>query len=108
MMAFTSDPMPAAVMHQRGFVNTVVPAAELQSHADALLARFAVGPTRAHAVHKALLRAWASGGVAAADELILDMSMPLFDTEDTRTGIRSAVDAAKAGRVRPVLQFKGK
>jgi len=108
IMAFTSDPVPAQVMQQRGLVNTVVPEAELQSHVAVLLMRFATGPTRAHAVHKALLRAWASDGVKAADDLILDLAMPLFDTEDVKTGIRSAVDAAKAGLPRPVLHFKGK
>ncbi|MGF6770551.1 enoyl-CoA hydratase/carnithine racemase [Paraburkholderia sp. GAS199] len=108
MMAFTSDPMSAEHMLQRGFVNEVVPLAGLLQTTEDLAARFASGPTRAHAVHKALLRAWGSGGVCAADAVIFDLAMALFDTEDARDGVRSAVSAYKAGRPRPAMRFKGK
>jgi hypothetical protein len=50
---------------------------------------------------------WAEGGVAAADTAMFDIAMPLFETDDVRRGIPSAVKAAKEGRPRPVLDFKG-
>jgi hypothetical protein len=37
------------------------------------------------------LRIWAEAGVAAADTAIFDIAMPLFETEDVRRGIPSAV-----------------
>jgi hypothetical protein len=69
--------------------------------------RWRKGPTRAYAAHKALLRAWAVGGVAAADDAMFDIAMPLFETGDVQRGLKSAVDALKAGKPRPVLDFKG-
>ncbi|MGY4921930.1 hypothetical protein [Streptomyces sp. 900105755] len=66
------------------------------------------GPTRACAAHKALLRAWAVGGISAADEAMFDIAMPLFETGDVKTGLASAVDAFKAGLPRPTDDFQGR
>lgn len=107
-MAFTSEPVPASTMQQYGVVNRVYDDAALLEQATAFARRLAKGPTRAHAAHKALLRAWAVGGVAAADETMFDIAMPLFETEDVKAGLRSAVDALNAGRPRPAMDFKGR
>jgi enoyl-CoA hydratase/carnithine racemase len=94
-------------MERFGIVNHVVADAELLQAATAFARKLALGPTRAYAAHKALLRAWAVGGVAAADEAMSDIAMPLFETDDAQRGIRSAVEALKAGRPRPVMDFNG-
>ena len=75
--------------------------------ARAFASKVAKGPTRAYAAHKALLRAWAVGGVNAADDVMFDIAMPLFETYDVRRGLKSAVDALKAGKPRPSLDFQG-
>ena len=106
--AMTSEKVPAATMERFGVVNRVVPDAELLAQARAFAQKVAQGPTRAYAAHKALLRAWAVGGVAAADDAMFDIAMPLFETDDVQRGLRSAVDALKAGKPRPVLDFKGR
>jgi enoyl-CoA hydratase/carnithine racemase len=106
--ALTSERVPAATMERFGIVNRVVADAELQQEARAFALKIAQGPTRAYAAHKALLRAWAVGGVSAADDAMLDIAMPLFETDDVRRGLKSAVDALKAGKPRPVLDFKGR
>ena len=106
--SMTSEQVPVAIMHQRGVVNQVVPDADLLSTARNLGARLAQGPTRAYAAHKALLRIWAESGVAAADSAMFDIAMPLFETEDVRRGLPSAVEALKAGRPRPPMEFKGR
>ena len=95
-------------MERFGVVNRVVDDANLLSEAKAFAEKAARGPTRAYAAHKALLRAWAVGGVSAADEAMFDIAMPLFETEDVRAGLKSAVDALKASKPRPVLEFKGR
>jgi autotransporter-associated beta strand protein len=97
----------AATMTHFGVVNRVVADASLLDETLAFAQKAAHGPTRAYAAHKALLRAWAVGGVSAADEAMFDIAMPLFETDDARRGINSAVDALKAGRPRPALDFKG-
>lgn len=105
--AITSQKVSANTMHQRGVVNHVVPAADLEATVRNLAEVAAKGPTRAYAAHKALLRIWAEAGTAAADHALLDIAMPLFETNDVKRGIPSAVDALKAGRPRPAMDFKG-
>jgi enoyl-CoA hydratase/carnithine racemase len=105
--AFTSEQVPAATMERFGVVNRVVPDVKLLEEASSFALKMAKGPTRAHAAHKALLRTWAVGGVDTADQALFDIAMPLFETEDAMAGLTSAIKAAKAGRARPVLEFKG-
>jgi hypothetical protein len=95
-------------MMKHGVVNRVVPDSELEQSARQLALHAAGGATRAYAAHKALLRIWAEAGVAAADTAMFDIAMPLFETEDVRRGIPSAVDALKAGRPRPAIDFQGR
>jgi len=105
--SMTSEPVAAATMHQRGVVNQIVPDAHLLSTARDLAARLAKGPTRAYAAHKALLRIWAESGIAAADSAMFDIALQLFETDDVRRGLPSAVNALKAGRPRPTMDFTG-
>jgi enoyl-CoA hydratase/carnithine racemase len=105
--ALTSEQVPAPVMAAAGVVNRVVADEALLEEATAFAQRVAKGPTRAYAAHKALLRAWAVGGVAAADEAMFDIALPLFETEDVKTTLPSAVDAVKAGGPRPAFDFQG-
>jgi enoyl-CoA hydratase/carnithine racemase len=106
--ALTSEQVPAPTMAAAGVVNRVIADDALIDEASALAERIARGPTRAHATHKALLRTWALGGIAAADEAMLDIAMPLFETEDLKAGLASGVCALQAGKPRPVLAFQGR
>ena len=86
-----------------GAVDRVLAADELLSAAEEFAGRLAAGPTRAFAVVKELTRAYTAGGVEAADALLTDAAVGLFDTEDARGGIRSFLvsgpgQAAFAGR----------
>ncbi|MFE2061344.1 enoyl-CoA hydratase/isomerase family protein [Streptomyces sp. NPDC059467] len=106
--ALTSEQVPATVMAEAGVINRVIADDALLAEATAFARRVAKGPTRAYAAHKALLRAWAVGGVAAADEAMFDIAMPLFETDDVKAGLDSAVRAAKAGLARPPVDFQGR
>jgi enoyl-CoA hydratase/carnithine racemase len=106
--ALTSEQVPAAEMEQRGLVNRVVADAALLEEATAFARRLAAGPTLAHAGHKAVLKAWTAGGVAAADAVMLDLAMPLFASDDVRMAIPAALAALDAGKPRPVFDFKGR
>jgi enoyl-CoA hydratase/carnithine racemase len=107
-LAFTSMPVGAAELLDRGVVTEVVADADVETTARALATRLANGPTLAHAAHKALLRLWAVGGVQAADEAITDLSMPLFETKDVKAGLASAINALNRGEKRPTLTFEGR
>ena len=106
--ALTSEQVPATVMERYGVVNRVVEDKALFEEATTFAKQLAKGPTRAHAAHKTLLRTWATGGVAAADEAILDIAMPLFETEDVKFALPVAIEAFRAGKSRPVFDFKGR
>lgn len=105
--ALTSTQVPAAEMERHGVVNRVVPDADLREAATEFARTVARGPTRAHAVHKTLLRIWATGGTAAADEAMWESAMPLFETRDTRLALPASIEAFKAGRPRPNFDFQG-
>jgi enoyl-CoA hydratase/carnithine racemase len=106
--AMTSEKVPASEMSRAGVVNRVVSEDKLREEVLAFAQRIATGATRAYAAHKALLRTWSLGGVAAADQAMFDIAMPLFEREDTQVGLNSAVEALKEGRPRPVLEFQGR
>jgi enoyl-CoA hydratase/carnithine racemase len=104
--ALTSERVSAAEMERFGVVNHVVDD-DLVERATAFAGKVAQGPTRAHAAHTARLRAWAVGVVTAADEIMFDVAIPLWDTEDVKVAIPSAVNAFKAGQPRPAVRFMG-
>jgi enoyl-CoA hydratase/carnithine racemase len=106
--ALTSEQVPAVELARRGLVNRIVADAALLEEATAFARRLAAGPTLAHAGHKALLKVWSAGGVAAADAVVLDLAMPLFASDDVRMALPSAVAALDAGKPRPVFAFKGR
>jgi hypothetical protein len=58
-------------------------------------------------VSKSLLRAWAAGGVTAADSLLGQLVIDLFDTDDVKGALASAVRALENGTPRPDLDFAG-
>jgi enoyl-CoA hydratase/carnithine racemase len=106
--ALTSEQVSAATMEHVGVVNKVfADDDDLFAQSRAFADKLATGPTRAYAAHKVLLRAWANGGVAAADEIMFDIAMPVFDSQDATGGVASAVNAIKAGKPRPSFPFEG-
>ena len=46
--------------------------------------------------------------MAAVDAALFDLAMPLFETEDVQMALPAAVSALKAGKRRPVFDFKGR
>lgn len=105
--ALTSEQVPAQEMAHHGVINRVIPDTKLLAEGMAFATKAAAGPTLAHAAHKALLRAWVSGGMAAADEALMDIAMPLFESADARLAIPVAADATATGLGRPEFDFKG-
>lgn len=105
--SMTSDPVPAKVMERFGVINHIVSDGELLDEAKAFADKIATGPTLAYAAHKALLRLWASGGPALADEAMWDIAMPLFETADVKGALPAAVSAYLEGRPRERYNFQG-
>ena len=106
-MAFLSEPVAAEQMAVWNVVNHVVEDAALEAEAEALAQRLATGSPGAYAATKALLSLWRQGGQTAASAALYDLSMPLFDTQDVQTAIKSAAVALDAGHPLPKANFTG-
>ncbi|MEV6175224.1 enoyl-CoA hydratase/isomerase family protein [Streptomyces sp. NPDC051954] len=106
--ALTSEEIPAEVLLRYGGVNRLIDEADLLPEATRFAEKIAKGPTLAHGAHKALLRSWAIGGVAAADNIVADIYLPLLKSDDWKKGLKSGIAAYREGRPRPVLEFDGR
>jgi len=91
-----------------GIATHVVPEGELAATATALIQQLAAGPTRSYAATRTLLKAWSSGGVAAADLMMLDVAMELYDGADAQRGFASTAAAFDKDIEPPTLVFEGK
>ena len=80
-----------------GIATHVVPEDELAGVAAALTRQLATGPTRSYAATRTLLKAWSSGGVAAADLVMLDVAMELFNGADAQRGFANTADGFRQG-----------
>jgi enoyl-CoA hydratase/carnithine racemase len=102
------EPIPGTVAGQLGIASHVVPENEVEGHAQALARQLALGPTRSYAATRTVLKAWSAGGVPAADAMLLDLTMDLFDTEDVTNGFINTAEALKR-EVEPTnIIFKGR
>jgi len=66
------------------------------------------GPTRAYAAMRAMLKAWSNGGVAAADAVMLDLTMDLFSSADATKGFAETAKAIEEDIEPPALTFEGR
>ena len=106
--AMLSEPMSGATAGQLGIAAFVVPEAEVEGTAAALAKKLSTGPTRSYAAIRALLKAWAAGGVPGADSVLLDITMPLHGLEDARRGRTARVEALKRGVEPEPVVFNGR
>jgi enoyl-CoA hydratase/carnithine racemase len=102
------EPITGTEAGALGIATHIVPEAGLANAADALARRLASGPTRSYAATRTLLKAWSSGGVAAADLIMLDVSMDLYDSADARRGFANTAKAFNAEIEPPDIEFEGK
>jgi enoyl-CoA hydratase/carnithine racemase len=103
-----SEPIPGKVAGELGIATHVVPDAELQNAADQLVKRLSTGPTIAYGKMRALLRAWSSGGVGAADGINTEVAARLADTQDGKDGGEAVIAALAKGQPPSLIEFKGR
>jgi enoyl-CoA hydratase/carnithine racemase len=106
--AMLGEPIPGSLAGQLGIATQVVPEAELAGTVEALAQKLAVGPTKSYAATRALLKAWSAGGVPAADAMMLDITMDLFNTEDCTRGFLSTAKAFDLDIEPPDLVFNNR
>lgn len=88
----TGRPYDAATLERWNVVNRVWPDAGFDAAARELARSLAVGPTRAHAATKAVLRAYLEGGVPLADERVGRIAGELFGTSDLQNAVRTFLE----------------
>src|SRR5580692_4384782 len=91
--AMLGEPISGTLAGQLGIATDVVPEGEVAATAEALAKKLAVGPTRSYAETRTLLKAWSAGGVTAADTIMLDVTMDLFNTDDCTRGFLNTAKA---------------
>src|ERR1700756_3393112 len=102
------EPISGREAGSLGIATHVVPGAKLDAEANALAKRLASGPTRSYAATRTLLKAWSGGGITAADAVMLDVTMDLFNTQDVQRGFANTAKAFDANIPPPEMTFEGK
>jgi len=81
---------PAATFERYNIVNRVLPDAELTEKAMSYMKNLADnGPTVAIKSAKKIINTYNASGIAEADRLMIELSGPIFATEDVKTGVDS-------------------
>src|SRR5262249_30276441 len=106
--AMLGEPISGSEAGALGVATHVVPEDQLAEDAAALTRQLAAGPTRSYAATRTLLKAWSSGGVAAADLLMLDVAMELYNGGDAQRGCENTADAFNKDIESPTLVFEGR
>jgi enoyl-CoA hydratase/carnithine racemase len=107
-LAMLGEPISGREAAEMGIATHVVPENELSATAAALVRQLATGPTRSYAATRTLLKAWSSGGVAAADLVMLDVAMELYNGSDAQRGFANTAEAFNKDIEPPMLVFEGK
>lgn len=107
-LSMLGEPLSGREAGQLGIATHAVPESELAATAAALITKLATGPTRSYAATRTLLKAWSSGGVAAADLVMLDVAMELYGSPDVVRGFASTAEAFDKDIEPPTLIFEGK
>ena len=106
--AMLGEPIPGSLAGQLGIATHVVREAELAQAVEALAQKLAVGPTNSYAATRTLLKVWSAGGVPAADTVLLDISMDLFNTEDVTRGFLNTAEAIDRDVEPPDMVFNNR
>ena len=79
----------AEMLERWGVVNRVVPDGTVHEKGMRFAERLGIGPTKAHAATKRIVRAFSDGGIERADEVTPGQFAELFATEDLQNAVRS-------------------
>jgi enoyl-CoA hydratase/carnithine racemase len=79
----------APTLEKWGLINLTVPEEQLETATMSIADEFAQGPTLAHAATKQLVHIAVNEGVDAADEAMPKIQVPIWASEDLKTGLAS-------------------
>ena len=88
-MAMLGRRYDARTLERWGVINRVVPDEQLEGASMTLAQELAHGPSVAHAATKALVSVAVNQGIAAADEAMAQLQLPIWRSDDLRIGLAS-------------------
>jgi enoyl-CoA hydratase len=88
-MVYGASIHPAEELAAWGLVSHVTAPERLLEEGRSFAMQLAAGPTLAHQATKRILRAWRSGGVAAADQMTLSEGPRVILSNDLQNGVES-------------------
>jgi enoyl-CoA hydratase/carnithine racemase len=106
--AMLGEPISGALAGELGIATQVVAETEVIQTAETLAKKLAVGPTKSYAATRTLLKAWSAGGIPAADAVMLDITMDLFNTDDCTRGFLNTAEAFDLDKEPSDLIFNGR
>src|ERR1700686_1357517 len=106
--AMLGEPISGVEAGALGVAHHLVDDNKLEETVEALANQLGSGPTRSYAATRTLLKAWSSGGVAAADLVMLDVAMELYNGADAQRGFANTAKAFDADIEPPAMTFEGK
>jgi enoyl-CoA hydratase/carnithine racemase len=92
-MAMLGRRYDPGTLERWGLINRVVADEQLETATMTLAQELAHGPTVAHAATKALVAVATHESVRAADEAMAELQVPIWRSEDLRTGLASFAEA---------------
>jgi enoyl-CoA hydratase/carnithine racemase len=84
---------PAETLVEWGLLSRVIAADRLEGEGRRFAASLATGPTLAHQATKRILRAWRSGGILAADEIMHSEGPRVILSQDLQRGVASLISS---------------
>ena len=106
-ICFTARHYDAETFERWNIINFVSEDDAVHSDAKAFAIKLAAGPTHAHAVTKRIVRAQVDVGVRAADDTLLDVASPLFESHDMQHGVNTLLQVGPQ-RLEKTTRFLGR
>lgn len=106
-ICYTGDFYSADQFLSWKIINQVSAEDKLFDDAFAISSRIAQGPTKAHAASKKMIRQYLDHGIRGGDEILLDVGLPVFDTQDMVQGV-TALDQKGSKSFRDHVKFANK
>lgn len=107
-LVLLSEPIFGKTAVELGVATHSAPDGELEKVADELVQRLSTGPTLSYGKARTLIRAWAHGGVSAADVITSQLAAGILDSKDGAEGMAIAVAAVRKHEPIPKIQYSGR
>lgn len=82
---------PAETLVEWGLLSRVIAADRLENEGRRFAESIAAGPTIAHQATKRILRAWRSGGISVADQVMQSEGPRVILSQDLQRGVASLI-----------------